>query len=883
MVLAPPNGESSPGAHWWRWLVAVYFLSGVTSLAYEVLWARMLSLQFGVSIFGIVITVSAFMAGLGLGSLAGARLLSHWGRPLFIFAALEGAVAAFALVTPGLFEQISEQLGGGALRGSLTGWYGLHGLVAFAVLFVPAFAMGAGFPLILRGLAGRAVSLATIYAVNTVGGACGALLPLWLLPSFGWTTALYVVVTLGVGVAVAAAVLGRVSPALNSPGTADRSLSAPASRPGAAALLVYAGLGAAALMLEVGWTRLFGMILLRTEYVLAIILAVYLFGIALGSLLGRRAVPRAWFTVLPILAGVFALASLWAVPLLARWAEAAEPQSLFVALLSQGLAVALLTFPATFILGAWLPLLTRLLAPGHTLAGAWLYGANAVGAALGAMLGGFVLLPWIGTAGTIVVAGLGLYAFGMSWAHSRWGWWAAPALLLLAWPVVSMPPVASLLPGGQGEAHDLFVHEDALAITHVVEQPDGQRLLLADLRRMDASSEPTAVIVQKNQARLPLLIHPAPHSVLFLGLGTGISASGAQHFPDLKMVGVEVSEGALLAARQWFAPVNGAILEQMEVVRDDARRYLRAHEQTYDVIVGDLFHPDLVGRGNLLSLQQFERARERLAPGGVFVQWVALNQFDRHSLELVLRTFGRAFPHGQMFVEGLRVALVGPKDPWPGARVPVLDNVARLVPAAAEEVTGGEGPWTWLGRYWGPVPAGEGPVQDEWWPRIEFRLPQVRYGAGLDLSAVLEYLLQGRPSLQAAAERLQVSAAQYPDFERAYVGTDLSMRSWLASLRGKSIEAQRLLRLAYEANPADRWTAFNLADQMMATLPQLAAQGRDMRAALKSILVIRPDHVGALRSLWRLEREEGDAEQADEYRARLLTLSPLDREAQLGM
>src|SRR5450631_2824058 len=98
------NSETSSRTSWW-WVVAIFYcLSGVTSLAYEVLWSRMLSMQFGVSIFGVVLTVAAFMIGLGLGSLAGAKWVRQFPNPLTIFAVLEIAIAAYALSLPGLLQ-----------------------------------------------------------------------------------------------------------------------------------------------------------------------------------------------------------------------------------------------------------------------------------------------------------------------------------------------------------------------------------------------------------------------------------------------------------------------------------------------------------------------------------------------------------------------------------------------------------------------------------------------------------------------------------------------------------------------------------------------------------------------------------------------------------
>lgn len=874
---APLNGGAARGGQGHRLVVFAYFLSGLTCIAYEVLWVRMLTLQFGASIFGVVLTVSAFMAGLGLGSLLGARFGYLLRSPLLWCAALEAAVAGFALLMPAIFQWLEPWLDGFTGGANLAQWHGLQGGASFLLLFLPALAMGAGFSLILRGLAGAPVTLAKLYGLNTLGGVLGALLPLLLLPTLGWTPSLQLIVVFGVAVAVLIAWGARSMPPVNKP--APLSFDA-GVRPPIILLLSYAGVGASALILQVGWTRLYGMVLLRTEYVLAVILAVFLLGIGVGSLLARRAFFQKWFIWLPPLAGLFALLSLWGLPALAGWADRQQFGSLWAALFWQGLALAVLTFPTTLMLGAWLPLLSERIAAGKAITGAWLYGANAVGAAVGAIVGGLVLVPWIGTTALIGLAALLVFVCGMGCITSRRSWWAMPVLIAAAVPVLSFPPVSGLLPVTQARVKDLALYEDALSITHVVEQEDGQRLLLADLQRMDASSDPVAVVGQQNQARLPLLLHENPRSVLFLGLGTGISAAGALPFPNISITAVELSEGAISAAKQWFAPVNADVMRRARVVNDDARRFLRADTENYDVIVGDLFHPDLIGRGNLLSVQQFQRARDHLAPDGVFVQWLALNQFDPESLVIVLRSFRRVFPEAQLFVEGFRLALVGPRDRWLGAPA-MLNNLARMSAAEQAAVTGGEGPWTWLGRYWGPIPDSRGPLQDEWRPKIEFKLPQARYAGTFDLGSLLDLLLRWRLDLDAAALALRIEDRNREAFERAFVGSELVMRSWLASLRGDPYEGQRLLRAGYEANRQDRWIASTLLDQMLASLPQALQQGRDERDALQTLLAIHPEHVGVLRALWHLERREEHLDEAEHYRRRLLSLSPLDREANM--
>ena len=861
------------------WLLLLYTVSGVVALAYEVLWVRMLSLQFGVSIFGAVITVTAFMAGLGAGSLLGLRLAGRVRRPLRAFAGLEAAIAVYALLLPMMLAHWDGLLGHVAALTNVWQWYLVQCVAALALLFVPACAMGAGFPLVLKAGETAGAGIGGLYGLNTLGGVLGALLPLALLPLLGWTAALQTVACVGLSVAACAALLSLFWPAAG--GVPPQQQQGAYNRPEAVTLFAYAGIGLAALVLEIGWTRLFGMILLRTEYVMAVILAVFLFGIASGSLLVRRAPSRYWLDVFPVLAGVFSLISLWALPAISRWVERSDFSSLTSAMVWQGGAIAVVTLPVTLVLGAWLPLLShRLGEPVRN--GPWLYGANAVGGALGALGAGFLLIPWLGTPGTLCAAAVLLFACGMVWASTRWLWLALAVMTLLAYPVWHMPPVHVLLPLAHGGSRDLYVHEDAISTTHVVQQRDGQRVLLSDLQRMDASTDPSAVALQKDQARLPLLLHPAPHKVLFLGLGTGISAAGSLPFPTVQArTAVELSRGAIVAAPRWFAPVNDDITHNARVVWDDARHFLAVGGDNYDVIVGDVFHPDMVGRSALLSVQQFQRVRARLAPGGLFVQWLALNQFDPASLEAVMRTFQHVFPNAVGYIDGFRFALVGPQ----GALDPmtaVLGHMHGTSEATQQRITGGEGPWTWLGRYWGAIRVPPGPVEDEWVPYIEYRLPQARYRDDLDTASVLDMLLKLRPGVDQAEKALGVVAADKETFERSYLSTELATRSWLASLEGMEGSAQRLLRLAYEGNPSDRWVSFSLADQMFATLSRAGAHGLTRRKALQTILRIRPDHVPALQALWHLEAQAGDDQQARMYRDRIQAVSPLDRVLRSG-
>lgn len=873
-------------------LLVIYGGTGMTALAYEILWTRMLSLMFGISIFGVVLTVTAFMAGLGIGSMLGTRYFQHFAsRPaLLVVAALEAAIALYAMAVPFAMPWLDQGLLDAGAGWTLAAWQGLQAFTVLLLLLPAALAMGFAFPMALRAAEGLRLPLSAMYGINTIGGALGAMLPLLLLPLMGWAAGLRMVAVGGLMLAVLAGLLSVRAKSMQS----TQHSASGVERPPWSDLLFYAGIGAAALMLEVIWTREYGMVLLRTEYVLAVLLLVYLSGIGLGSLIARTLDSQRWLNILPVASAILILLGQYMLSFISQWANRTSFDSLMTAMAAEGGMVLLVTLPVTLALGAWMPLLAhrfevtrenqQATSTSGVASGGWWYGANSLGAALGAMLAGFVLLPWVGAAASLVVASLLLLFCGLRWVNwirNRQALLLVPVLIALIWPIHNLPQTAELLPSLAG-SRDISLYEDAVALTHVVELPDGQRVLLSDLQRMDASSDPTAVTVQKNQARLPLLLHPNPRSLLLLGMGTGITAAGSLPYQGLSRTSVELSQGAIQAADQAFTKVNGHVTEHMRVLHDDARRFLRTSIDHYDVIIGDLFHPDMVGRANLLSLQQFSRARARLNEGGVFVQWLALNQFDIATLKVVMQTFRQAFTQGEsaasamVFVDGYRVALVGIKGAA-NAEV-LLRKFERMPEATRSDATGGEGFWTWMGRYWGEIPdfSSQGVrLQDEWAPVIEFSLPQVRYRGGVKPLATWRWLLSWRENAERAEKVWHIPSNDRITYKRAWASAALDVRLWMSELAGDDRQMVKWARLSHRANPDDRWPAFALADRMFASLEQGLPDGLSRRQALKQILKLRSDHVDALRAMMVMERQDGNEKAANKWRDRLQAVSPL--------
>lgn len=882
-----PTGRIPPGIS----LGILYLISGGLGLAYEVLWSRLLAYQFGASIFGVAATVAAFMLGLGAGALfagspryfGGHGLVSSPGKALRAFAALEALIALYALSLPHIQPLLAGLLDPLCAHLPLPVWHLVQGATSFVLLTIPATAMGAGFPLILRAAGSQPALLSRFYGLNCLGAAMGALGVVLLMSSQGWDFALGACATTGLVLADAAWVISRrLAP--DQPEAAeptDEPLGAPLAHPALKRYAwAYAGVGLFALMLEMAWTRLYGLIMLRTEYILAVILAVYLLGTALGSLVAPKIAAHKLKNYLIWLGGGGALLSAALSPLVSRLLQSTSPNSLSQALLLDGAVLAILLMPCTLALGAWLPLMARepgLLTQRRT--GAVLYGSNALGAAAGAVFTAAWGLPLLGTFGCICLAGAALLGLGVA-LFANPASKAKQLRLALALGVLGfaiwhrMPPAQYFLAAGPDTGHEIDRYEDALTLNQVMQQADGQLVLLTDLQHMDASSDPASVQIQADQLRLPLLLHGHAKRVLLLGLGTGISASAAQAWPETQLEAVEISPGAIKAAQTWFAPVNGQIMQRLHAYNDDARHFLNASHTRYDVIVGDLFHPDLAGMSSLLSVEQFARAKAHLADQGVFVQWLALNQFDVDSFNTVQRSFKAVFANGSLFIDGMHVALVGTLATQPAWASNVIATTSD--PLLAGSRTGGEGAMTWLGRYLGPVQGDAGPTETEFTPRIEFRLARLHYAAAPQIGQILAQLRRQRATAQAAGEQLQLSAEQHNAFFNAYVGTDLAMQSWEAVMAGQSDRAQNLMHLSYEANPADHWMASALADERYEQL-QGSGQLAD-KSALQTVLNVFPDHIEALRALWHWDQLQGHTEAAKHDLGQLKRLTPLDLE-----
>ena len=195
-----------------RLLVPLFFVSGLTALIYQSIWARQLQLVFGTSQFAIATVLSAFMAGLAAGGFLMARYADRLKKPLLTYGVLEIIIGAYAAVFPLLLKLATPiYLSFGATTDSPVAFGVFQFLVVSLLLLVPTTCMGATLPLLGRfvttrlGSAGDRIGL--MYGVNTAGAVVGILIAgFWLLPAAGLllTTGIAAVANLALGVAAIA-------------------------------------------------------------------------------------------------------------------------------------------------------------------------------------------------------------------------------------------------------------------------------------------------------------------------------------------------------------------------------------------------------------------------------------------------------------------------------------------------------------------------------------------------------------------------------------------------------------------------------------------------------------------------------------------------------
>lgn len=741
-------------------LLVLFFCSGACGLAYQVLWVRELSFVFGVTAYAASTVLAAFMSGLALGSWLAGPLLRGVRRPLAAFGVAELLIGASAFATPYALDVVT-----GVYRAAYAvapDAFALQTLArfvcAFAVLLVPTALMGLTLPLVSAapqvGADRVPARVSALYAVNTAGAVAGALVTGFvLIGRLGVSRTFLAAASLNAVVGAGALLLDRRSGAARAAReegpVKTAAVTSDAPRPAIRPLVwsVMAISGFASLALEVAWFRVMTQALDATTYAFTITLAVVLVGIAGGGALAARWLrrDRDWVVRLALVQIATALAVLLGLGVLGweRPLGLAPPRALQ--------RVIVMVLVPSLLFGVSFPLLLRAGIPDHTRAsldravrGALigrLYGVNVLGAIAGSMLGGFVLIPWLGTRVAVIALAGCLFAAGVA-VLLRAGHGARVPRRLAAGGVAAFAGLAALVPDpylaamrrrAPAGAVEVFRDEGVQTAVTVYDTPSQRTLNVGGLHQANDSAE--MVQLHRRIGVLPMVLHPNPSSVLVVGLGGGATAGAVSQYPAAVHV-VELSESVRRAAA-FFAHATYDVLRQPNVrIRvDDGRNFLALSGERFDVITADIIQPIHAGAGHLYSREYFHLVRRALKPGGVALQWIG--EREKRHYDLIMRTFLDVFPDATAWLGGtLLVGSDGPLRLDAGSFARKLQHPAsrRVMRDAGLESFEALRGWYAAGAREMRAFVGEGPVLTDDLPLVEYHRALPAESARLDLS-----------------------------------------------------------------------------------------------------------------------------------------------------
>jgi len=622
----------------------LFLASGAAGLIYQVVWTHDLVLVFGNTTQAIVTTVTAFLAGLGIGSLLGAALGVRLRRALVVYGFLEIAVGCFALCMPLAFDAIATVFRNAYL--SLPpGEVGLiRFALAFCVLTPVTLIMGMTMPVLTRQLVRSdpdvGERIARLYGLNTLGAVLGtAASGFALIELLGLLGTTYVAVALNFCAGVGALLISRTLPIGYVEAVPKRASRLRLDGRRGLLLAVTFMSGFVSLALEVLWTRVLLQATGSSIYVFVAVLAVYLIGIAGGSLVyeRQRFGPPRISTLGGCLAGAAALTLL---PVILS--DVRGPGELS--------KVVLLIVPVTALLGYAFPLTVRLFvaSAAHASRGVGLvYAANTAGCVVGTVIAGFVLIPTLGTNISIIalcileaaVGGALVIAFAPAHRFLR----SSVALLLTGALVLMLFVPAATLTYTQrtiaAKGWPTRHFEDTVATVDVVGGPPLQRRLF-----VNGTGITRLTIDTKLLAYLPKALRPNATSMLDICFGMG-STYRSSIILGLNTTAVEL-DPTVPSVMSWFYPDANKYLHNPlgHIIITDGRNYVRLTNKHYDLITAD-FPPPIWSAGTvvLMTHEFYQEAKARLDPGGVLAVFMPYSA--RPEQKLFVRTFRASFPY----------------------------------------------------------------------------------------------------------------------------------------------------------------------------------------------------------------------------------------------
>jgi len=819
----------------------LFLVSGGCALVYETVWLRLFSIYCGNTTFAATAVLTAFMAGLGLGSWLIGRWVDESPHPLRLYALMELLIGVYAYLLPEFFlPQFRPYFGW--LTTHLQNHFfplnlGRFGLVLILLLF-PTALMGGTFPALVKALGGEygqtARRLAVLYAMNTLGGAVGvALAGFYAIGNLGLAETQRWAILANLIVAGAAYLLSRWGDYCCT-GVSPMPLSPPTRPPESFLLLCFALAGFAALAYEIVAIRLLLFLLpygYNNVYVFSTVLTTFLLGLFIGSLLvshwiERLRNPLRTVALMQVVLALATAASLPILSLLMRTTPTDEIASFSTRALYSFLYSFLILLPPTVLMGAALPIYGRLGFANYARLGTdvgKVYASNTAGNIVGAFLGGFLLIPFFGIQKSFALVSLIYLLVGLSLAGAAdparkgrdyrriaIGIGVAALVLLAVFPftrLIKPEPPYKLVHYREGISSTLLVLDD------------GKERVLQINDFVAAGSDYEHLRNQRMMGYLPYLVHGGePRNALVICLGTGSTAGALCTAPSIQKVTVVEIDEQVPRVLGYFARENFGVeySRKARFVIEDGRAFVEFDEATYDIVTGEPMHPKRAGTIALYTREYYEYGRKRLAKGGVFAQWVPHHAIRPEEMAAIMRAFSDVFRHSYLWM-GEQMVMLGTEEPLHPSYEKV---VARMQPpevlAGLKEidfddplaVLSGFLLWDYGFKMYA---AAVNPLTDDL-PRLEFSRDLVNHNLPRDFYVMRQSFFGQVSGLDPASPEIQAvynghaktgmgiaefmdgdyqNAAAYFEEARKLLPSDRRLARWLTTTRGLLEEEER--------------------------------------------------------------------------------------------
>lgn len=829
-------------------VLLLFFCSGATALIYEVVWSKYLTLLLGSTVQAQTVVLAVFMGGLALGNRCFGGLADRTGEPLAAYGRIEIAIGLYAFFFNhfhSLADTVFRSLGTGRLDQPHL-LLVMKAVLSVGLLIGPTVLMGGTLPLLASWLQRQSAQdagrwSARFYSVNSLGAVSGSFAAGFLLiNNLGMISSLQLTAIANVFIGLAAIAISRQTTLPISEPKPSVSKPAPSTRsPFATGCALVAVTGGVSMGLEVLSARSLALIFGASLQSFAIVLMAFILGIGLGSSVIASARWRSIRADHATIGLLFAAASVIGILVLGitQWVELYTlaknglAQSAmgyrYYQLLTAGMSLVVLGIPAA-LLGAVVPLWIR-----HAGADSGALGGdvgrlltwNTVGAVVGTLVTGFVLMPLAGLRGSFFVLAVLICLVGLATAMQRRRTVAALAMASLGVALAALGVTTGegwrdILSSGifriRGTDVDpkhirelrkslkIVFYEDAADATVSVERGDGVKMQNQTTLRINGKADATTkgdLSTQYLLGHLPMLARPDSKEIFVLGFGSGITAGALLGHPIDSLTIAENCEPVIRAA-PFFYPLNRGVWSNKvtRVVNEDARTVLKLGGKKYDVIISEPSNPWMIGVGSVFSREFYELAAANLKDDGIMTQWFHAYEMNDGIVSLVLRTFSRVFPNMEIWdTQQGDLVILGSKKAWKSDPEVYRKVFEREAPRADLVQIGLRSPESVWARQLASqrtafAVAGDGAVQSDEFPVLEYQAPRAFF---IGAHSYLLLLFDERtwqselatPAKQSALRGLAPESVQSAFTEYLSVNGDLSRYiRWRFPTNGVSLE-----------------------------------------------------------------------------------------------